>query len=141
MVPVQDLGPSHDAGGGEGQAPGPDAPGPADGQTRAPDAQRTSCTDQGITLTASATLTPCQQISVTATASTSYNWVMVGITSAKGDTEWVGGATNVTCNGTCSWTFPKATVPCDPGPYVLSLMRDAQNDDPSLGTIVASCTP
>jgi hypothetical protein len=124
-------------------APQPDSASPLpDGQVQIDSKpQGTSCSDQGITITVSASMQPCLKLSATATAGTPLSWVMVGITSAKSNTQWFGGATNITCNGTCSWTFPDVTVPCDPGPYSLSLMRDAENDDPSKGVIVATCTP
>ncbi len=42
----------------------------------------------------------------------------------------------------CPGSLPsKADVPCEPGPYTLSLMRDATGDDPNKGVIEATCTP
>ena len=135
-APLPDRGALPEAG-ADSDAPNHDGPGPQ------PDAtQGTSCSNAGITFTIVTALAACGQARIDVTAPTSYSWVLVGITSGKGNSKWTGGVTNVNCGGgSCAWTFPKADVPCEPGPYALSLMRDATNDDPSKGVIEATCTP
>ena len=71
--------------------------------------------------------------------SSAYAWVLGGIDSPSGGITWRG---NASISGSYTWTFSNVQVPCNAdGPYALKLMKDAVNDDPSKGSVVASCTP
>lgn len=104
------------------------------------DSQGTTCSDSGVTFTLLDPLAPCASIQVTVQASTKYSWVIVGVTSAAGTEKWSGSVSGASCMP-CTWDFPKVVVPCEPGPYRLSFMRDAEYDNPTVGVIVANCTP
>jgi hypothetical protein len=102
----------------------------------------TTCTASGVIFTTSTALVACGKVTIDVNSKTSYTWVMIGITPSGGSTTWRGSATNIGCGGTyCAWTFSDCTVPCQSGPYTLSFMKNATNDDSSKGTVVASCTP
>lgn len=120
----------------------PRTDGPAHDGPAQPDssAQGTSCQNAGVQLTVDQPLKACATVKLTATSSQVYTWVMAGIKAPTTTVGWTGGA-SASCNGTCTWIFDAVAVPCQPGPYTLHLMRDATNDDPSVGTEVASCTP
>jgi len=136
-IPLPDFGPPSDADLGVPQG---DIL-PADLRPESAPAQGTSCSASGVSFSLGAPLAPCGSIQVTVTAPVSYSWVLVGVTSASGSSKWSGGVSSASCNGSCTWTFPGVAVPCEAGPYLLSFMHDAVNDDPALGVIVASCTP
>jgi hypothetical protein len=126
----------------EGIPPQPKIDGPVLDGPASPDsgAQGTSCQGSGVQLSVDQPPEACATVKLTAVASQAYTWVMAGIKAPTTTIGWTGGA-SASCNGTCTWVFDAVAVPCQPGPYTLHLMRDATNDDPSVGTEVASCTP
>lgn len=103
--------------------------------------QGRSCSNSGVTFSANSAPARCQNIRIVAKAKSPYAWVMIGIKGSSGGYRWKGGAKDISCSsGTCSWTFDTKT-PCVAGPFRFALMRDAVNDNASVGTVVGSCKP
>jgi hypothetical protein len=103
--------------------------------------QGKTCSANGVTFTASAPPTACGTISLTVSSSSSYPWVLARVRDASGNGQWTGpDADHITC---CyDWPFPALKVPCAGAPpFSFSFMKDAEYNNPAVGTIVATCTP
>jgi len=120
----------------------PPAPPPTNPPAPAPSTQGTSCSAGDVQLALDQAPAACGHVTLTVTASQAHAWVLAGVAAPGSGVQWKGGATDVGCGGgTCHWTFKDLPVPCQAGPYTLRFMKDAVNDDPSLGQQVASCQP
>jgi hypothetical protein len=104
--------------------------------------QGTSCTSNGVQLSASASPKPCGTVDLTAQAGTGYTWVLGGVKDAQGKVTWMP-PTSVTPSPCCTWEFRGLPVPCAGavGPFSFNLMKDATDDNPTVGSIAASCIP
>jgi hypothetical protein len=119
---------------------------PAD---RAPDRpvdarqQLKTCSAAGVTFTSSAPLKACATIDLTVSSGSPYEWVLATVKDALGQGLWVPpDSFNITC---CphTWPFPGLKLPCAGAvpPFSFSFMKDATDDNPVVGTVVATCTP
>lgn len=96
----------------------------------------------GLTFTSDKAPAPgVSSLTLTVSNGPSFVWVMGGVGNAS-VINWKGNASVKNLGGGWySWTFSDIPLPGGGGPYTFHFRKDAVNDNPSLGTEVARCTP
>lgn len=108
-----------------------------------PQGQGTTCSNAGISFSSSIPPMICTKINIQVKAKAPFGWVLVSVRTAAspGSVNWKNQPKVTKCGQHTCWDFTGVQVPCASGPYTFYFMKDATNDDPKKGTVVAVCTP
>jgi hypothetical protein len=104
-----------------------------------PPPQGTTCQNGGYTLSSSQPPSAGAKLTLQVKGPP-QTWVLVGVATSSGPFGWTGKATHDGQIPT-TWTFKGVPVPAGAGPFRYAFMANAQDDNPALGNLLATCFP